>query len=55
MFFVSKDKSLPLLGRLFDCSYNCNYIYIYVYNYIYIYFYNEVSLSLRCSTFFSMS
>lgn len=32
MFFVSKDKSLPNKGRLFDCSYNCNHVYIYVYN-----------------------
>ncbi len=28
MFFVSKDKSLPNKGRLFDCNYN----YIYIYN-----------------------
>ena len=27
MFFVRKDKSLPLLGRLFDYKYN------YIYNY----------------------
>lgn len=33
MFFVSKNKSLPLLGRLF------NYNYIYVYN-------DELSISL---------